>query len=219
MDHPTTPPPPLTEAEAADAERCLGVRLPAECRAHLVGVSAGAGEGTARLLRTADGWWWSGNEHRRRDLLRLPFPHPDSYTAAEAALDGREPRWEDHPDGPPAAEAWNAWDAEYEEFQDRKTAGAVVLREHGCGYATLLALSGPLAGTVWWDGRASSDLIVPLCAGGAGATRPATFNEWLAHGSWALLPDAARPGSGAVDRRGLGRGVGAAPPQGAVSRG
>ncbi|MGW5342860.1 SMI1/KNR4 family protein [Streptomyces sp. HUAS TT3] len=188
---PPTPPPPLTEGEVAEAERELGVCFPAEYRAYLVGVSAG-GE-VARLERGAEGWWWAGNDQTLAELLPLPFPHPDSYAAAEAELDGREPRWEDFPDGPSAAAAWGAWDAEYEEFQDRKTAGAVVLQEHGCGFATLLALSGPLAGTVWWDGRATHDLIIPLSLDHGGGGRPVTFAEWLGRSSWDLLPDWGRP--------------------------
>ncbi|MHC6628562.1 SMI1/KNR4 family protein [Streptomyces globosus] len=125
-----------------------------------------------------------------------PPPPPPPLTEAEVAeaeSDAREPQWEAFRDGPTAAAAWSAWDAEYEEFQDRKTAGSVVLQEHGCGYATLLALSGPLAGTMWWDGRASHDLIVPLSLDHEAGGRPATFAEWLQHDSWDLLPDWGRP--------------------------
>ncbi|MFD0271588.1 SMI1/KNR4 family protein [Streptomyces sp. NPDC127106] len=191
MHRPSPPPPPLTEAEVAEAERELGVSFPAEYRAYLVGVSAGGD--VARLERGERGWWWADNDQTRPDLLPLPFPHPDAYAAAEAELDAREPQWEDFLDGPSAAVAWQAWDAEYEEFQDRKTAGAVVLQEHGCGFATLLALSGPLAGTVWWDGRATHDLIVPLSLDHAAGGRPVTFAEWLERDSWDLLPDWGRP--------------------------
>ncbi len=63
-----------------------------------------------------------------------------------------------------------------------------MLQEHGCGFSTLLAVTGPLAGTVWWDGRSTCDLIVPLSLDHAGSARPATFGEWLRHDSWELLP-------------------------------
>ncbi len=49
-------------------------------------------------------------------------------------------------------------------------------------------LSGPLVGTVWWDGRATCDRIVPLSLDHDGGARPVRFGEWLSHGSWALLP-------------------------------
>lgn len=64
----------------------------------------------------------------------------------------------------------------------------MVVQEHGCGFSTLLAVTGPLAGTVWWDGRATCDRIVPLSLDHLGGARPVRFAEWLRHGSWALLP-------------------------------
>ncbi|GAA0328736.1 hypothetical protein GCM10009540_55710 [Streptomyces turgidiscabies] len=69
-----------------------------------------------------------------------------------------------------------------------KTAGSVVLQEYGCGFSTLLVLAGPPAGTVWWDGRATCDRIVPLSLDHVDGARPIHFGEWLRHGSWALLP-------------------------------
>ncbi|WP_405929458.1 SMI1/KNR4 family protein [Streptomyces griseus] len=181
-------PPPLTEAETAEAEAQLGVTFPPECRRHLLEVSAG-GEAFARLERTEGVWWWTDNSATRRDLLALPFPHPDSHDEAVDALLLRQPRAEDCPDDEEAfSRAWTAWDDEAGEFEDRKTAGAVVLKEHGCGFATLLALTGPPAGTVWWDGRATCDLIVPLSLDHAGGARPVTFGEWPGRDSWDLLP-------------------------------
>ncbi|KOU05694.1 hypothetical protein ADK88_17965 [Streptomyces sp. NRRL F-2295] len=177
----------MTEAEAAEAEAQLGIVLPPEYRRHLLEVSAG-GETFVRLERTADGWWWTHNTATRRDLLDLSFPHPDSYKEADEALARCEPRIEDHPDDEAYARAMTAWDDEAGEFEDRKTAGAVVIKEHGCGFATLLAVTGPLAGTVWWDGRATCDLILPLSLNHATGARPVTFGEWLEHGSWNLLP-------------------------------
>ncbi|WP_234359993.1 SMI1/KNR4 family protein [Streptomyces sp. DSM 15324] len=79
-------------------------------------------------------------------------------------------------------------DDEVGEFEDVKTAGAVVVQEHGCGFSTLLAVTGPLAGTVWWDGRATCDRIVPLSPDHLGGARPVRFAERLEHRSWALLP-------------------------------
>ncbi|MFD0359082.1 SMI1/KNR4 family protein [Streptomyces sp. NPDC127110] len=176
--------PPLSEDEVADAERALRVRFPAEYRAYLRGPDTG-GFG---VVRTEDGWRWPGDDQLRRDLLSEPFPHPDSYVAADTALWEAEPREEDFDDPAALTAAWNAWDAECEEFEDGRTAGAMRLQEHGCGFSTLLAVTGPLAGTMWWDGRASCDLIVPLSLDHPGGGRPATFGEWLGRDSWDLLP-------------------------------
>ena len=178
--------PPLSEVEVAAAERELGVSFPAEYRAYLLEVSAGGA--VSRLARTERGWWWENNSRIERALLATPFPHPDSYAAEDEALDDREPCAEDFADDEAYQAAWRAWDDECGVFEDRKTAGAIVVQEHGCGFATLLALTGPLAGTVWWDGRATCDLIVPLSLDHMQDARPVTFGEWLGRSSWDLLP-------------------------------
>ncbi|MFF2009268.1 SMI1/KNR4 family protein [Streptomyces sp. NPDC058195] len=179
-------PPPLTEAEIAEAEAQLKVSFPREYRRHLSQVSAGGA--VSRLAKTETGWWWAQNEEGRRDLLSVPFPHPDSYAEADEEFWRREPRAGDHPDEAAFARAMAAWGEEYDAFEDRKTAGAVVVREHGCGFATLLAVTGPLAGTMWWDGRATCDRILPLSLDHTGGARPVTFGEWLGRDSWDLLP-------------------------------
>ncbi|MGW2822646.1 SMI1/KNR4 family protein [Streptomyces sp. NPDC001443] len=177
---------PLTEVEIVEAEQELGVSFPEAYRAYLREVSAGGA--LFSLERTGRGWWWAGNDAWRRELLAVPFPHPDSYAGADDELMAREPQAEAFEDDAAYRTARRAWADETEEFEDLKTAGAVVLQEHGCGFSTLLALTGPLAGTVWWDGRATCDLIVPLSLDHAGGARPIRFEEWLDHGSWALLP-------------------------------
>ncbi|MFG2816594.1 SMI1/KNR4 family protein [Streptomyces sp. NPDC048410] len=173
---------PLTEAEVAEAERELGVSFPEDYRAYLREVSAGGA--LLRLERTSRGWWWAGNDEGRRELLGTAFPHPDSYAEAESELLAREPQAEACEND----EARSAWDDEADRFEDLKTAGAIVIQEHGCGFSTLLALTGPLSGTVWWDGRATCDRIVPLSLDHPDGARPVHFGEWLNHGSWALLP-------------------------------
>ncbi|MEU6394495.1 SMI1/KNR4 family protein [Streptomyces sp. NPDC046939] len=177
---------PLTEAEIVEAERELGVSFPDEYRVYLHEVSAGGA--LFRLERTGRGWWWAGNDEARRELLAAPFPHPDSYTGADDELMACEPEPEAFEDDAAYQEAWRAWDDKVGRFEDLKTAGAVVIQEHGCGFSTLLALTGPLAGTVWWDGRATCDLIVPLSLDHACGAQPVRFGQWLEHGSWALLP-------------------------------
>ncbi|MGN9790566.1 SMI1/KNR4 family protein [Streptomyces sp. OZ13] len=185
MQHPHVPPP-LTEVELAMAESELGVSFPQAYRVYLM--EAKPAKRVLRPCRKEWGWDWGAGSPAPAELLGLPFPHPDSYVTADAELDAREPRPEDFADEQAHEEAWQAWDDECGDFEDRKTAGAVVLQEHGCGFSTLLAVTGPLAGTVWWDGRATCDLIVPLSLDHAGSARPATFDEWLRHDSWDMLP-------------------------------
>lgn len=192
----TPVPPPLTETELVRAERELGVDFPAEYRAYLR-----EPEQPRRVFRPARkswGWDWGADRRAPAELLRLPFPHPDSYEEADAELDRREPRPEDYADGRAFGEAWQAWDRECEVFEDGKTAGSVVLQDNGCGFYTLLAITGPLAGTVWWDGRATCERILPLSLDHAGGARPVTFGQWLRHGSDDLLP----PGWGQADGSG-----------------
>ncbi|MBO3744366.1 hypothetical protein [Actinoplanes flavus] len=117
-----------------------------------------------------------------------PFPHPDSYVDDDDALYDRMPSREDFPGDEPFAIACRAWNEERDYFEERKTVGAIAIQDNGCGFATLLVISGPLAGTVWWDGRATCDLIVPLSLDHAGGAQPVRFGDWLAHGSWKLLP-------------------------------
>ncbi len=168
--HRSCPTPPLTEGEVAEAERELGVRFPAEYRAYLMDGSGG--EAVFGLVRTERGWRWPGDDVLRPDLLSVPFPPPDFSVEADAELYEREPREANFPDHASYTAAWRAWDAECEEFEDRRTAGAVRFQDHDCGFATLLAISGPLAGTMWWDGRATCDRIVPLSVDHAGGGRP-----------------------------------------------
>lgn len=180
-------PPPLTETEVAEAEREWGISLPAEYRAYLLEVSAG-GAVMSPLTRTARGWWWEHTPDARRELIAVPFPHPDSCAAEDDERWLREPRAEDFPDARSHVAAHQAWEAECEDFEDRRTAGAIVIQEHGCGFATLLALTGPLAGTLWWDGRATCDLIVPLSLDHFHGAPPVTFGQWVGRSSWDLLP-------------------------------
>jgi hypothetical protein len=160
---------PLTEAEIVEAERELGVSFPDEYRVYLREVSAGGA--LFRLERTGRGWWWAGNDVRADDELMAREPQPEAFE-----------------DDAAYREAWCAWDDEAGRFEDLKTAGAVVIQEYGCGFSTLLALTGSLAGTVWWDGRATCGLIVPLSLDHVGGARPIRFGRWLDYGSWALLP-------------------------------
>lgn len=177
---------PLSEQEIAEAELDLGIAFPVEYRSYLKRQSA-VGP-IARLEKTDRGWWWTDNPWRRRERLAIPFPHPDSYVEADEALHARWPQVSDFVDDASHEAALATWVRERDAFDDHKTAGAIIAQEHGCGFATLFVLTGPLAGTFWWDGRATCDLILPLSRDHADGAPPVTFEEWVLYGSWNLLP-------------------------------
>lgn len=174
-------PPPLSEAEVREAEAELGIAFPSEYREYLLRHSAGGK--VNRLCRGTAGWGWYGDSSTNYALLTSPFPHPDSYRAYEDVLDDREPLSGDFPDHGTYQAAWNQWDAEYGVFQERKTAGAVYIQEGGCGFFTLLVVTGPHRGTMWFDARATCDRILPMTLGG----RPVSFTDWLGRDSMSLV--------------------------------
>ncbi|MET8857749.1 SMI1/KNR4 family protein [Streptomyces sp. NPDC004579] len=174
-------PPPLSDAEILAAEAELGITFPEQYRAYLLRQSAG--DTVNRLYRSAAGWGWHGDSSTNYALLTSDFPHPDSYRAYEDELDEREPQAQDFPDHDAYQAASDQWDAEYEVFQERKTSGAVFIQENGCGFSTLLVVTGPHRGSLWFDGRATCDQILPLKLDG----RPVSFTDWLAHPSMDLV--------------------------------
>ncbi|MFF4835493.1 SMI1/KNR4 family protein [Streptomyces sp. NPDC001315] len=173
--------PPLSEEEVRAAEAGLGITFPDEYRDYLLRQSAG---GAVRRLRpSAAGWGWHGDSSTNYDLLTTAFPHPDSYRGYEEELDDREPLEENFPDLDTYQAAWKSWDAEYEVLQERKTSGAVFIQENGCGFSTLLIVTGPHRGTMWFDARATCDRILPLNLDG----RAVSFADWLGRRSMDLL--------------------------------
>ncbi|WP_367133957.1 MULTISPECIES: hypothetical protein [Streptomyces] len=116
-------------------------------------------------------------------MLTTAFPHPNSHRDYEADLDDREPLEENFPGSDSCRVAWKSWDAEYEVFQEHKTSGAVFTQENGCGFSTLLIVTGPHRGTMWFDARATCDRILPLNLDG----RTVSFADWLSRRSTDLL--------------------------------
>lgn len=176
-----TSPPPLSEAEICEAEAALGITFPDQYREYLLRQSAG--DAVNQLCRSAAGWGWRGDSSTNYDLLTTDFPHPDSYRTYEDELDAREPLPQNFPDHNAYQAAWEQWDAEYGVFQERKTSGAVFIQDNGCGFSTLLVVTGPHRGSLWFDGRATCDQILPLNLGG----QPVSFTDWLARRSMDLV--------------------------------
>ncbi|HEY9438225.1 MAG TPA: SMI1/KNR4 family protein [Streptomyces sp.] len=173
--------PPLSEAEICEAEAELGIAFPDQYREYLLRQSAGGA--VNRLCRSAAGWGWHGDSDTNYDLLTTDFPHPDAYSTYGDELDAREPLAQDFSDHDAYRAAWEQWDAEYGVFQEHKTAGAVFIQESGCGFSTLLVVTGPYRGSLWFDGRATCDQILPLNLGG----EPVSFTDWLTQKSMDLV--------------------------------
>jgi hypothetical protein len=157
----------LSVTDLREAEGELGITFPLEYREHLLRQENPA-SGFNRLWRGPRGWGWYGDTRTNYDLLTEPFPHPDSYRAYDDELGEREPPRED-------ARAWEEWDCECGVLEEQKTSGAVYIQEGGCGFSTLLVVTGPHRGEMWFDGRATCDQILPLRRAG----RPVFFAEWV----------------------------------------
>lgn len=174
------PRPPLSPRELQAAETALGVTFPPAYREHLLHVSAGGrrrhgGAPLKPLHHGPDGWCWQGDSDTNLPLLTTPFPHPDEYRERDELLGEREPKEQDFPNLTAFQTAWRAWDDECGELEDRKTAGAIHLVEHGHNFRTLYVITGPYRDTMWFDRRATSDDIIPL-RGPDG--RIPTFAQW-----------------------------------------
>lgn len=172
---------PLSEAEICEAEAELGIAFPDQYREYLL--RQDADDAVRRLCRSAAGWGWHGDSDTNYDLLTTAFPHPASYRAYEDELIARDPLTEDFPDHAAYRAACEQWNAEYEVFQERKTSGAVFVQENGCGFSTLLVVTGPHHGSLWFDGRATCDQILPLNLD----DQPVSFTDWLARRSMDLV--------------------------------
>ncbi|MFF3767634.1 SMI1/KNR4 family protein [Streptomyces sp. NPDC001922] len=140
--------PPLAEDVLVAGERAMGVRLPEDYRRFLLEVASG-GAGPDYGLFTVERF-----DGPRAAEAALPFvPVVDEPPEPERAGFADEAAFQ---------QAW----ADYERLvldgmHDRADHGTVLLGHQGCGYYTLLVVSGPERGTVWDDVRAVGEWIVP----------------------------------------------------------
>lgn len=77
------------------------------------------------------------------------------------ALDEQQPKAEAFTSHEAFRHAFTAWDTRYGELCDAQEAGVVFLNQQGCGYSSLLVMTGPHAGTIWDDVRPADGGIVP----------------------------------------------------------
>ncbi|MCF3120304.1 hypothetical protein IPZ68_11405 [Streptomyces arenae] len=72
-----------------------------------------------------------------------------------------------------------AWDRRDDELLEALTDGALCMSDQGCGYYTLMALTGPERGTMWHDARAAAEGVIPFAF--LNSTARVTFAQWYVH--------------------------------------
>ncbi|MCG5460614.1 SMI1/KNR4 family protein [Micromonospora sp. MED01] len=151
------PPAPLTDRELTDAEQQFGVTLPDGYREFLLHVdSGGIGPVNLRRLSRSSGCWaWEDDQETDHGALTTPFPDQDSYEGQWDELEAMKPQLSDEA-------GWAAWNRRSNDLERAQTTGVVYLSDNGCGFYTLLVVSGTERGNIWFDRRATSDVIVPL---------------------------------------------------------
>ncbi|MFF9914847.1 SMI1/KNR4 family protein [Streptomyces sp. NPDC013457] len=178
---------PLSNAELAELEAQMKVRLPAEFRSFLARVGAGgAGPayGVFPVRRVQGRWRWEGDGSELTDLTRLaePFPEqgPDPKLLEELAAE--QPEEEDFEETEEFDDAIKAWDERWDGvmFNPDRTVGAIVISTRGCALRDWLVISGPHRGTMWSDDRADEvDLAPHLDDDGTPMTFARWYTDWL----------------------------------------
>ncbi|MFV6030266.1 SMI1/KNR4 family protein [Streptomyces sp. NPDC056264] len=161
--------PVMSEEQLQALEADLGVGLPAQYRSFLLQVGAG-GAGPDYGLMTPSlgdgGWQWRGiglvfsAQPTTAEFAGRPFV-PEALQGELNALDDQEPEEDAFATAEEFHHAQAAWNARYEELYDAQEAGAVFLSEQGCGYTSLLVMTGPHQGAVWEDLRPMDRGIEP----------------------------------------------------------
>ncbi|RZU73657.1 SMI1/KNR4 family protein SUKH-1 [Micromonospora kangleipakensis] len=156
-------PPPLSPAELAEAEAQLGVELPEEYRSFLLKVNRGGWKPVPELWQVDGRWQWKGREHDNAlDLLDQPFPHTDAWNLEDFIEP--EPLREDFASQKEFDAALRDWWRRGVEIEDDPalTQGALFLDDRGCGFSTLLVVSGPARGSMWFDDRCVDGGLRPV---------------------------------------------------------
>lgn len=160
--------PVMEEEQLRSLETALGVDLPAQYRSFLLQVGAGGAGPDYGLVTPVlgdRGWQWRGvglahsGQPTTAELAGRPFV-AEALQKELDALDAQEPKSEAYATDEAFHQAFAAWDARYEELYDAQEAGVVFLSEQGCGYSSLLVMTGPHAGAVWEDSRPADCGIV-----------------------------------------------------------
>ncbi|MFD6423757.1 SMI1/KNR4 family protein [Streptomyces sp. NPDC060198] len=161
--------PVMSEGELRSLEAGLGVGLPAQYRSFLRHVARGGAGPYYGLMSPAPadgGWRWSGTglvhpaQPTTAEFAGRPFV-AEALAGELAALEAREPKRESYADDEEFGLAYASWDARWEELYDAQEAGSVFLSAQGCGYTSVMVMTGPGRGAVWDDLRPMDRGIVP----------------------------------------------------------
>ncbi|MEU1591074.1 SMI1/KNR4 family protein [Micromonospora sp. NPDC005710] len=154
--------PTLREADLAAFEGHHHITLPDTYRSFLREVGDG-GAGPYCGLFPLDGEGLSDQDREERlrpGYLATPFPHTQAWNPAYHVPEPGVP-------GP------GDMMTEDEYFDERWTAGSLVIAEFGCGAFHRLIITGPTRGQVWFDDRAADGGLTPE------ADFPDWYQDWL----------------------------------------
>lgn len=181
----------LSETQVRQAEEQFGVEVPEDYRQYLLQVSAG---GRVRTLRFDGSHWdWGGAQYADHANLHVPFPDHDTALRASESASESEPEREDYVSEAAYLADHDAWEEVAEAAEAARTTGAIKLCDDGCGFYTLLVVSGPMRGTMWFDGRATCDRLNPLLNDDRqAATFAEWYLDWLAHEEPLTTPEQRR---------------------------
>lgn len=167
--------PPLTEAELARAEERLNVTFPADYRSFLLEVGAsGAGPDYGVFPLSAQLTGERGAAPDGMPRLARPF-RPGPVQELLDDHEENEPRREAYADDETFWRSWHAWDARWDELDAELTWGSLTVSHQGCGYYSLLVVTGEERGLMWEDVRAIGEGLVRMRRRGADRL---TFAEW-----------------------------------------
>lgn len=161
--------PVMSEEQLRGLEADLGIGLPPQYRSFLLHVGAGGAGPDYGLMTPSlgdDGWRWRGiglafsAQPTSAGFAGRPFV-VEALQGELDALEGQEPEEGAFSTDEEFLHAHAAWDARYEELYDAQEAGTVFLSEQGCGYTSLLVMTGPHRGAVWEDLRPMDRGIEP----------------------------------------------------------
>ncbi|MFE5872779.1 SMI1/KNR4 family protein [Streptomyces roseifaciens] len=184
--------PPLTQAELEEAERERGVRLPEEYWTLLQEVGAGDAGPDCGIFPLRPGTTSNKPPVEARDE-----PFRPEVAALFAQHQENEPTRDGFTSDEGFAQACQDWDTRDDELREEMFTGTIHLSEQGCGYYTVLAVTGPEAGTLWDDVQALGEGIAPKRHAGTGRL---TFAQWYLTGSHAPNAQHGKP-AGRNDRR------------------
>jgi hypothetical protein len=141
--------PRLSEDAIAQFEQEHEVALPAEYRAFLLHIGNG-GAGPYYGLRSLQDALCDIRWVREAFALKNPFPHTERWNLM------------DQYEGTLSPEEYH--DVETEYFKDKYVNGSLAICHEGCGYMTLLVVSGEERGHIWRDSRVSDGGIYAIRA-------------------------------------------------------